>query len=832
STATRHSDDRLAETAATLPPPSEATGRAPAAGQFDATLAQAHEQTRSQQHSTPGGGLPAPAAEPLGERTLGGYRLLRELGRGAMGAVYLARQLSLDRNVALKVIQEDLAQDPRFIARFTREAYAAAQLTHHNVVQIYDLGAERKTHFFSMELVDGESLGDLSRRHGPLEPRQAASYALQAARGLHYAHQLGMVHRDVKPGNLLLNQLGVVKVADLGLVKTRGGHDGDETTGERRELQKVQDSHTTLRNVAMGTPAFMAPEQAESAADVDHRADIYSLGCTLYVLLTGRPPFDGATAAEVITKHKTEPVVRPDVLVRDVPGKLSEIVLRMVAKRPEQRYGDLDEVIRDLQGFLGVGQEASFAPSRDDVQRLERCVAQFNQSPTARLRAVLWPAFWGLCALVGLACLLLGQWSLVLAAAGAAVLAPLAYILLSGMLQRSYELGKIRELVFSSSWSDYALWLIGGLLLLVAIVALQLIPAAVIAVLLAAGFAAVMALMVDRRVASERRGAVAELNELLKTARLGGADEDGLRRFVAQHAGDRWEELFEQMFGYEAKLEARQQWSRGADGKSRRRHGVWRDWLVCWIDARVQSRREARQCKHLRQVAQAELQADGLSADDARREAEARAEALVQQAAQLHATLAAAALEQNPQVAAARRRERVKAMLDEARGGPSGKAAGGSRKTGVLGSLLWLPISGKVRFLVGAVLLVACALWLQKNGALANGLRGWLDLLRTDAAGLQPLELPLVPAVLTGLFGTLNAGAAGLILLLSAVLCRGYRGALLAVAAAAIMVLGPVLGVPALAGFSSQSVSLAAGLVLCVPGVLLGVLFGRRAASD
>ena len=151
---------------------------------------------------------------------IGGYKIVKELGRGAMGAVYLARQTSLDRDVALKTIQAQYADNPTFIARFTREAYAAAQLTHHNVVQIYDLGQENGTNYFSMEFVRGQSLDDIIRKEGKLDPEVAVGYILQAARGLQYAHDHGMVHRDVKPANMMINDNGIVKVADLGLVKT------------------------------------------------------------------------------------------------------------------------------------------------------------------------------------------------------------------------------------------------------------------------------------------------------------------------------------------------------------------------------------------------------------------------------------------------------------------------------------------------------------------------------------------------------------------------------------------------------------------------------------
>src|SRR5262249_19572151 len=156
-------------------------------------------------------------------QALGGYTVIKLLGKGGMGAVYLARQVSLDRNVALKVMNPSWAKDPVFLARFTREAYAAAQLVHHNVVQIYDIGEEHGTPFFSMEFVPGQNLGEIPRGKGKLDIEEAVGYTLQAARGLKYAHDQGMVHRDVKPDNLMLNDQGIVKVADLGLVKLPSG---------------------------------------------------------------------------------------------------------------------------------------------------------------------------------------------------------------------------------------------------------------------------------------------------------------------------------------------------------------------------------------------------------------------------------------------------------------------------------------------------------------------------------------------------------------------------------------------------------------------------------
>ena len=239
--------------------------------------------------ATPGFSAPAHAAtrsadddasdQPLG--TLDGYELIQELGRGGMGCVYLARQVSLDRRVAVKTIHPNVADDPVFLARFVREAFAVAQLSHHNVVQIHDVGQDQATHFFSMELVPGRSLADVVKQNGPLDPRAAATYILHAARGLAFAHEHRMVHRDVKPANLLLSDTGLVKVADLGLVKTdkaldaaaarsgalSGAMSGSgsmhgASAGSAASRSDAASMASTRAKTMLGTPAYMAPEQA------------------------------------------------------------------------------------------------------------------------------------------------------------------------------------------------------------------------------------------------------------------------------------------------------------------------------------------------------------------------------------------------------------------------------------------------------------------------------------------------------------------------------------------------------------------------------------------
>src|SRR5688500_15726118 len=393
--------------------------------------------------------------------TVGGYHILNRLGQGGMGAVYLARQLSLDRNVAMKVLLEQLAEDPQFIARFTREAYAAAQLTHHNMVQIHDIGAQKRTHFFSMEFVEGQTLAQLVRERGRIDPEVAVGYVLQAARGLKFAHDHGMVHRDVKPENLMLNVHGIVKVADLGLVKTADQkHDEAARAKAAAVSGNWYDTQTTQLNISMGTPAYMPPEQATDAANVDHRADIYSLGCTLYTLLVGRPPFVAKTAMEVITKHMKEPITPPSVIDEHVPESLSAILLRMVAKRPQDRYQTMSEVIVALEGFMGTDSTGPFSASEEQVKALESCVSWFNGSSWAKQRTRLIRAFVPLSVLllavalfvpVGAAAKI--QWAG--GVLGFIVLTPLFYLLLSEMTERTHLMLKVREFVFASRALDW-----------------------------------------------------------------------------------------------------------------------------------------------------------------------------------------------------------------------------------------------------------------------------------------------------------------------------------------------------------------------------------------
>ena len=312
-----------------------------------------------------------------GLNRLGGYRIIKELGAGGMGSVYLAKQISLDRSCALKTIRAKWAQNPPVIARFIREAYAAAQLTHHNVVQIYDLGVDGNTNFFSMELVSGGSLDDQLKAKGKLPPKLAATLILQASRGLKFAHDHGMVHRDIKPANLMMTSDGMVKVADMGLVKTQSADElsSDEETDVQSMVLASARSQVTAIGSSMGTPAYMSPEQSADATNVDKRADIYSLGCTFYALLTGKPPFDGNTLLEIITKHRVEKIVRPERIITGLPTVLGDVIEKMTAKNPDDRYQDLEDLIQDLEIYLELREDTSNAKIQhhsSDMDEIER----------------------------------------------------------------------------------------------------------------------------------------------------------------------------------------------------------------------------------------------------------------------------------------------------------------------------------------------------------------------------------------------------------------------------------------------------------------------------
>ncbi|EAQ79891.1 probable protein kinase yloP-putative serine/threonine protein kinase [Blastopirellula marina DSM 3645] len=750
----------------------------------------------------------APADETMPE-SLDGYRLIRILGKGAMGAVYLARQRSLDREVAVKTIQAKWAANPVFISRFTREAYAAAQLTHHNIVQIYDMGEDEGVHFFSMELVNGQSLGALLKETGKLDRDVAVGYILQAARGLHFAHQRGIIHRDVKPDNLMVNTQGVVKVADLGLVKLPDV-DEQSSSGVDQELLKRRSASSTIVNMSMGTPAYMPPEQARDASSVDHRADIYSLGCTFYALLTGRPPFEGATAMEVISKHLEQPIVRPDAVAKHVPKQLADVTMRMVAKDPDQRAASLTEVIQKLEEYLGMGPTGTFSPGKQHVDMLEAGVAQFNSATAGPLRKSCFLAAAGIVVAVMIGSVIFGMGSAFIAALAMAGATPIAYLVISGVLGGDFLYRKLREFLFSSSLIDWLKYLGGAMLTLLLLAATGTIVAAIGGVILAIAAAAAYYFAVDRTLHHQRRTAMEKLEQLLKSLRLRGLDETEVRSFLVKYAGADWEEVFEELFGYQAKIHARDFLRRSGGSEKNRTFAAWRDPLVRYCDRRISAAKETRERRLLVSIEAKRLQADGATAEEAEAAAALAAQAIIDDA--IHQRETAFDPDQadslDPRQAAAQRRSRMQQLLSEAR---TARPNSPISVKNLLATPLSFATGAPLRIVVGAALLTGCVMWLHQNQLLSGDLAtAALDTERT----YQPLDVPLVTVAIAEYVSTFSAGVAGLILVGSAFF-GGWRLSLFTWPAALMVLYGAGLGIP------DVSEKLHAGFLAGVVGVTL-----------
>src|SRR5688572_18079486 len=252
-----------------------------------------------------------------------------------MAEVYLAQQLSLGRQVALKVLNSELARDPNYVRRFHHEARAAAALVHAGIVQIYEVGQEDSVHFIAQEYVAGRNLGEVIRTHGSLAPQLVLDILRQVAAALTKASSEGIVHRDIKPENIMVAAAtGEVKVADFGLARVAG--DGG--------------ANLTQVGVTMGTPLYMSPEQIEGR-DIDSRSDIYSLGITAYHMLSGEPPFGGDSALAVAVQHLNQPAASLASRRPDVPLGLVKVIERMLAKKPAERFSDPAALLRELHAI-------------------------------------------------------------------------------------------------------------------------------------------------------------------------------------------------------------------------------------------------------------------------------------------------------------------------------------------------------------------------------------------------------------------------------------------------------------------------------------------------
>ncbi|MDP6546301.1 MAG: serine/threonine-protein kinase [Phycisphaerae bacterium] len=278
---------------------------------------------------------------------IGDYHVLDVIGAGGMGQVYKARHRIMKRLVAIKIMHTARASNPKLVQRFYREVEAVARLSHPNIVTAYDAGETPGGLYLAMEYVDGVDLSVILRSVGSLGINQGLNVTLQVARGLAYAHRHKVIHRDIKPGNLLLGRDGTVKILDMGLARF--------TEDEAAEVS------LTMIGPLMGTVEYMAPEHAANARDADHRSDIYSLGCTMYRLLTGHFPYGGDTAVEKVIAQREQPIPLLSDAISNIPESLQGVFARMVAKRPEDRYQSMDDCLADLREIAGGAERCDIS---------------------------------------------------------------------------------------------------------------------------------------------------------------------------------------------------------------------------------------------------------------------------------------------------------------------------------------------------------------------------------------------------------------------------------------------------------------------------------------
>lgn len=779
---------------------------------------------------------------------LGGYKIVKELGRGGMGAVFLAKQLSLDRNVALKTIQSRWSNNPIFLARFIREAYAAAQLTHHNVIQIYDLGEDRGTNFFSMEFVSGHSIADEIQKKGPLDPLVAVNYAIQAARGLQFAHAQGLIHRDVKPANLMINDQGIVKVADLGLVKTPELE--EDEIDEDSDALTVARANVTTVNARLGTPAYMSPEQAENASKVDHRADIYSFGCTLYAMLSGRPPFRGESAVEVISKHKSEKPQPVDKVIPNCSPELAAVVQKMMAKNPADRYANFTEVIEVLQKFLErAGKDRG--PTTAQTQVIRSAAEQFHGNAGARLLRML--AFTGPVAGVLLSLPLLAVST---TAAGwlltTTLVASTLALTLSAVRFRSLLSAKLREYLWSCGIKDWLTF--GGTALLTILILLVIggpigfVAGLICGALIGAG----IHFGLDAPARKSQATQVEIVNRILTELRANGLDESSIIKFVGVEGGNSWEAIFEAVFGYDELNLARQEFAKDPKLKSRPKLGGLSEMIALKLAATVKERKNAKDQLLLQKVEVAKLRSQGVNAADAQKQAEATASAMVEQANLVRQQQAILKALQaiDPAVAAKQKRERVKAMLADARSGKYQKPS-----INPIGLLMGTIFGIQTRLVIAILLILGCAMWVRQNQSQATQLIDNLKQTASDAqsklsstitelkekgkdadvasagtqvadslksastAEWQPVTLPVVGPVVSNF----NGGIAGL-LLLASIFAVHWRAGLLAIPGALIAFAGGKLGIPKFEMLGVEAISLLIGCSLICVGIVIGRL--------
>jgi len=319
---------------------------------------------------------------------IGNYEIIGKIGDGGLGTVYKARQISMSRDVALKVLHKKWLTDEEFKKRFLLEARLAGRLSHQNLIQVYDVGRDRGIYYFSMEFVDGETIEDQIEREGPLEVATAIDFVIQVMRSIAYIKNFDIVHRDIKPGNMMVTRKGVVKLGDFGFVKSK------------------LDPMIATEGEVLGTPDYISPEQAMGLDTIDWRSDEYSLGASLYHMVSGRPPYEGSGSA-VMRQHIKADLPDPRTINPKIPDAVVQILERMMAKDPTDRYQDTEQMFEDLELVkmghdpsthrLDAGKSTIIRAFKIEQVRAQRAKSEVDilRDEVDRLRKYMWAAFIG-----------------------------------------------------------------------------------------------------------------------------------------------------------------------------------------------------------------------------------------------------------------------------------------------------------------------------------------------------------------------------------------------------------------------------------------------------
>ena len=749
--------------------------------------------------------LPAGLPKDL-PRIIGGYRLLRELTRSDVGPVLVARDRATGQNVALTVLKPEWACLPAYVARVAHDAFAASHAAHPNVARVRGLGEAVGRVYFASEYVDGTTLEDRVKAQGPLAPREAVAFLVQAARGLQYLHEQGMNHGAVGPDTIVVDGEGVTRLTGLGLSTTPA-------------TMAAEFARRASKPIELGEDA-----QADANAEPS-RADLRALGRTLVHLITGRTPGENPDVATLVSLG--------------LPTNLVELVRKLIDPTPGRGFADAGQVIAALERVLDGRKPGSNTPGEEHARILSESLAAFRGSPSAVLRRRILIGAIVACAAFVLLALLARRPLLATSLLGLGLLTGLARFLVRSLTRGTELYPKLRALAFESRSSDWLTALAGGAAAVAALVALQQHWAWVWMSALAVFAAVALHLTLDRQAEAERRGAVEEARELLKRLRLQGVSETVLRRFVRTASGADWEEFYETLVGAGARRDARDEAERGWRGLLGKRVGRFGDFLAPRVDARREAIRRERESTFFQVVQERDLTSRGVNLLTARRRSRRTAAALAAVSAEVcAASRNGPGRSDGPEV----EHLTIARALRQAAEAPEETLVDREEGTVAPGPsiLLELAMGPRTRFVAGSVLLAGCFVWVHQNG-IATGAD--VEQIRDVAAKAisdpeqfaalrdvkvdvrlpartESLRLPLVPRPILGLFNGFHAGGAGLILILSA-FAGGVRLGYFALPGAAVALLGPSLGVPPIGALDRSLASTIVGAVVAGAGLFV-----------